>query len=310
MKLNEELIKLGWTRLEVDPCIWKKADGDRFKYIVIHVDDGLCFARDADKEIELIGNIFKLKIIGIPNIFLGIEYCSLPGNIFHASMEKYIVTMERFWREKLGKRFDVRMTSKRAVPLDPGLDLSATDHLKHEDWYPMMYGQFVWVGKVRIEIKLALKLLAPGLSGYNKGMERGMEQLLAYLYHSRDVGIVYGTQPDSTPVAIVYVDSSHKVDEHDGTAIGGHVLMWKGAPIYSETKGSAEAAISTRDAEYQALSGAVISHRTFLNVAEELQIPVTLPTTFYEDNIACIQLVTSSSLNTSSRTTFKNQILY
>ena len=97
-RIDSYLMKLGFTRNNVDPNLYFKVDREKPLILVLYVDD--LFLTGADPLIhqckrELTAE-FEMKDLGLIHYFLGLEVWQRPGEIF-LSQGKYIVKLlERF----------------------------------------------------------------------------------------------------------------------------------------------------------------------------------------------------------------------
>ena len=76
-RIDSYLMKLGFTRSEVDPNLYFKVEDDKPLILVLYVDD--LFLRGANPLIqkckrELVSE-FEMKDLGLMHYFLGLEMC-------------------------------------------------------------------------------------------------------------------------------------------------------------------------------------------------------------------------------------------
>eukprot|EP00253_Pinus_taeda_P032550 PITA_32550 len=96
--INSYLMKLGFTRSEVDPNLYLKVEDDKPLMLVLYVDD--LFLTGADPLIQKskrgLASEFEMKDLGLMHYFLGLEVSQKPREIF-LSQGKYVVKiLERF----------------------------------------------------------------------------------------------------------------------------------------------------------------------------------------------------------------------
>ena len=92
------MIKLGFTRSNVDPNLYFKVDREKALILVLYVDD--LFLTGVDTLIRQckreLASEFEMKDLGLMHYFLCLEVWQRPSEIF-LSQGKYIVTLlERF----------------------------------------------------------------------------------------------------------------------------------------------------------------------------------------------------------------------
>ena len=83
-RIDSYLMKLGFTRSDVDPNLYFKVDNDKPLILVIYVDD--LFLTGADSLIHQckreLASEFEMKDLGLMHYFLGLEVWKNPGEIF------------------------------------------------------------------------------------------------------------------------------------------------------------------------------------------------------------------------------------
>jgi len=97
-RIDSYLMKLGFTRSEVDPNLYFKVTDDKPLILVLYVED--LFLTGADPLIHEckreMASEFEMKDLGLMHYFLGLEVWQKPGEIF-LSQGKYVVKiLERF----------------------------------------------------------------------------------------------------------------------------------------------------------------------------------------------------------------------
>eukprot|EP00253_Pinus_taeda_P032119 PITA_32119 len=93
-RINNYLMKLGFTKCEANPNLYFKIENDRPLILVLYVGD--LFRADAYPLIHQckrdLDSEFEMKDLGLMHYFLGLEVWKKPGEIF-LSQEKYIVKL-------------------------------------------------------------------------------------------------------------------------------------------------------------------------------------------------------------------------
>ena len=81
-KFVEVLIKLGFKKTKIDPCLLKKEDGGKVCYFCVYVDDNLIIGDRAliDQTILELQKHFSIKKLG-PIILLVVRLRSLKGKL-------------------------------------------------------------------------------------------------------------------------------------------------------------------------------------------------------------------------------------
>eukprot|EP00253_Pinus_taeda_P007567 PITA_07567 len=97
-RINNYLMKLGFTRSEANPNIYFKVEDEKPLILVLYVDD--LFLTCADPLIlkgkRELASEFEMQDLGMMHYFLGLEVCQMLGETF-LSQGKYVVKiLERF----------------------------------------------------------------------------------------------------------------------------------------------------------------------------------------------------------------------
>ena len=66
-----DLMRLGFTPTRADPNMWIRLHGSGYEYIAVYVDDVLVFSKWADAVMEKLQEIYKMKGVGRPELYLG-----------------------------------------------------------------------------------------------------------------------------------------------------------------------------------------------------------------------------------------------
>ena len=96
LHLSKFLYSLGFVPSYEDSDLWIKDCGIHYKYIATRVDDLLIASKDAKKIIQEIEDTYKLKGIGIPEYYLGMDVGSREIN-----GQKYVATSDRIYIKRL-----------------------------------------------------------------------------------------------------------------------------------------------------------------------------------------------------------------
>mmetsp|Transcript_5436 Transcript_5436/g.6857 ORF Transcript_5436/g.6857 Transcript_5436/m.6857 type:complete len:155 (+) Transcript_5436:92-556(+) len=112
------------------------------------------------------------------------------------------------------------------------------------------------------------------------------KHVLRYLKGTQDIGHNYNTDNRLH----IYCDSDWESDSSDRKSITGCIVEYGGAPISWKSKNQPTVALLTTEAEYLALTEAIKEAIWIAQLFKQLNIPLTLPISIYEDNNSCILL--------------------
>jgi hypothetical protein len=69
--LSQSILRLGYKKTKHDPDLWMVENSSHYEYLATYVDDILIWSKDPMKVITLQGKTYMLKIVVIPEYYLG-----------------------------------------------------------------------------------------------------------------------------------------------------------------------------------------------------------------------------------------------
>ena len=102
---------------------------------------------------------------------------------------------------------------------------------------------------------------------------------------ANDLGVL------GNPILSGYSDPNYASDVDTRRSTSGSIFMLAGAPISWQRRAQATAALSSTEADYIALAGAVQEAIWFLQALREFKAMITAPVLIYEDNQSTIKFV-------------------
>ncbi|GJW44243.1 hypothetical protein Tco_0073042 [Tanacetum coccineum] len=109
----------------------------------------------------------------------------------------------------------------------------------------------------RPDIAYALSVVSRYLANPSKNHWEAMKWILKYLRGIANVGLVYGTNCGNHVDVTGFVDSNYAKDPDKGRSITGYTLLVQGCVVSWKATLQHVVALSTTEAEYMALTGAV-----------------------------------------------------
>ncbi|MGH7954810.1 MAG: reverse transcriptase domain-containing protein, partial [Gloeomargaritales cyanobacterium] len=89
-KMADVLRNLEWTPSYADSDVWMKDCGDHYEYICVYVDDLIAVGKRPMDIIDELRKIFKLKGVGPPSYFLGMDFKRGQDGVLGLGSETYI----------------------------------------------------------------------------------------------------------------------------------------------------------------------------------------------------------------------------
>jgi hypothetical protein len=290
--LNGTFIKLQFTRLYSDQCVYIRHTSDALIIIAVHVDDMALFGSDshaiATAKDEL-RKEYKLTDLGKAQQIVGLEIeRDLDAGTLKISQTQYI--------RKILDRFGMADSHPVASPLDLSNKLKKTPDDERYDLpeYSAAIGSLMYAAiGTRPDIAFAVQTLSQFMSNPNPTHWAAVKRVFRYLNGTRTLGITYEAGGEFEPLA--YSDSDWGSNPNDRKSISGMVFLSCEGPISWTSKKQPTVALSTMEAEYMATSLASRQALWLRNLTKELGIPYRGPTTFYVDNQSAIDYTNNST---------------
>ncbi|GLI71481.1 hypothetical protein VaNZ11_016622 [Volvox africanus] len=222
---------------------------------LVHVDD-TCVASD-DLELvrevkEAIGQCFKIRDLGEARVFLGMD-------IHHEKNGDILLSQSRYI-EQLLERHNMLDAKDRASPLAMGTRATpVTDEselLEDPTPYRALVGELNYLAvSTRPDLAYALSVLSRSMSKPTRAAMSAAKGVLRYLAGTQEMGLRFpggqGLQLDG------YSDSDWAGDTATRRSTTGYVFRVNGTAISWSSQLQCTVAVSSVEAEYQALSSAV-----------------------------------------------------
>ena len=128
------------------------------------------------------------------------------------------------------------------------------------------------------------------------------KHVLRYLRGTDELGLCYRRPEDASQQCLLqaYADASWMSVPGTSRSVSGYVFMLNGGAISWKCKVQTTVALSTAEAEFDALCAAVREAVYLRGLLQEMGLAQVEPTTLFEDNQPCIQIAKNPV--TSSRT--------
>ena len=193
-----DLMRLGFTPMRADPNMWIRLHRSGYEYITVYVDNVLVFSKRADVVMEKLQEIYKMKGVGRPELYLGGNMAYFPGSaVMYTSAEKYLTVLLKRLEENLGirlKNYSSLMEAEYHPELEASPVLGEHDH----SIYRMLVGSAQWAVTLgRADIAFAVSTMARFSAMPREGHLSAMFRLYGYLKGSLKAKIIYDTRvPD------------------------------------------------------------------------------------------------------------------
>ncbi len=281
--LRGVLTRLGWKPCAADPCVYTMGrKGDRL-IMCTYVDDLLIMGESeeaiekakkgistatvpagSDKRYQGAKPALEIKDLGVATGFLNMVFTHLPNGRLHVSQLGYTRELTRKWKTD-GKPCRVPMAEQPAPASCEADALNADQVLE----YQRLLGALNHLAVVtRPDIAFAVGVAARRAACPSQGDRSALNCILRYLTATPDHGVTYGPTMRQNLGATCYVDASLGDDKHTRRSTSGMVYMLGGGPICWASRRQAWVAMSTCEAEINAMTEGVKESmwvRTMLN---------------------------------------------
>ena len=246
-----------------------------------------------DRELEQLGNVFKLTVNEAPDHMLGMNVSQPSPQTFQLSSKAYV-------RKLVSKYLTTPLTSHRtyATPADKGLHVAYEEALRrHQEGVradPSLVKQYMSeVGALiyaapssRADVSHAVGILARALTFPTEDLRRYVQRVIAYLAQHEDLGLKYDGKQADADVLTAYSDSDWGVRQ----STTGWVIKLAGAAVAWASRRQQSIAMSSTEAEIIAASDAALELVYLRGLLREMGIAQTKPTVLYVDNRGAVEL--------------------
>lgn len=199
---------------------------------------------------------------------------------------------------QLGEKYGHYLAGRTCkVPMKPGVDISLValvpteeDHEKAEYFpYRELVGSIAFpTCHTKLEARFAVSILSRFLHNWTLECIDALLDLLAYMIHSHDVGLVYscGLDQHGKNVLYAFADSSFGAPRSQG----GRMVKMNGAAVSNSSQRHSTTDTSTTAAELTEAYLASNDVCGFRNMVYELGITLDEPTKIFQDNMPAIQV--------------------
>lgn len=278
------LKSLGYRSILSDTCVFVKPQPGRFPIVAgIYVDD-LIITYDpsctrvwqADK--SAISAKLQVKEMGFPTQLLNIKIDRINDNILQLSQAKHILNLARMFDLVESKRMSTPgSVSDLSVPsiFDDDTPLSSGNHRL----FRQGVGSLLYINVTRPDISYATAQLTWYLSAPKQYHLAHLKNVVRYLVHTKDFGIVLGDKvEDYDHLAVaVYTDATWASDRLSRRSVTGMVVMLCGSPISWCTKKQPVVSSSSAEAEYLAMGVGAQEALWYRNWIKEVYVMNVIP---------------------------------
>ena len=288
--LTSLLLKEGFKRSRNDYCLFvRKEENGTFSYVLIWVDDIVVAGatEEAVNEIKsMLNENFKMDDRGALNWFLGMQILRSHDKIT-VDQKKYIETVLQ--------QFNMSDCKAVATPGEVNLKLVKSDDEEQKLVDPKLYrslvGSLLFIGKqTRPDILHIVNQLSRFLDKPNESHWKAAKHVLRYLKGTIDLRLTFLKNSNSDIIGDSDADWSGDLNDRKSTTGYYFKFEGNGGAISWEVKKQPTVALSSAEAEYQAMAAAVQEAIYLRALLEDFGLPMKKPIDIGEDNQSCIKM--------------------
>lgn len=275
-KINDVLIKMGFSVNSYEPCVFIKGKGENLVIIALWVDDLYLFAYNKKDKINIkkkLMSTFEMKDFGDATNLLGIEIKRITDGIF-LSQEKYI--------NEVLVRFNMQDCKPVRTPLEVN-PIVTNDSESDVTNFPFqeLIGCLMYLSvTTRPDITQAVTYLSSFCSDPKIDHWKMAKRVLRYLKGTANFGLKYSKTGKDI---FGFSDASWANSVDDRKSISGYCFIFAGAAISWSSRKQSCIALSSTESEYLALSEAAKEAIFLKNLLSQI-LEINDPVLVFSDN--------------------------
>ncbi|QRV77015.1 Retrovirus-related Pol polyprotein from transposon TNT 1-94 [Ceratobasidium sp. AG-Ba] len=301
---NEILIKLGYTRLLTDSCVYKRViespTGPLISFLAVHVDDCVLFTspnhtRDAVNELL---RAFDMRDLGELRHFIGIQF-------IRDRASRSLTLSQSAYVDLIVEEAGLLDAYPADTPASTTTQLTRHEGVRPNFPYARTIGRLMYAAIcTRPDIAFAVNWLAAFTSCYGQAHVTALKRVIRYLAGTSTHGVTYHRDPNQDILDFGetgYSDADWGTSHLDRKSISGNCFLLGGAAISWSSRKQPTVALSTMEAEYMALTHASTQALWIRQFFDELGLGASAPTVISSDNLAALTLSVESQYRGRSK---------
>lgn len=302
-EFDGKITSVGFTKLQVDHCVYKRTRDGKTSFMTVWVGDLLIFTESSADMAEIkreLGQLFEVKDIGEPKKIIGIE---IERDRDHGT----IALSQTHYIDGILTKFGLQNASPVSTPLDPNViihkrpaDDLADDRIRAA--YQSAIGSLMYAAIcTRPDISYAVQTLSQHSS--NPGPEHwtAVKRVFRYLSGTRNLKLTFRANQEQAVLTVGFTDADYASNPDDRKSISGYTFLLGGATYAWSSKKQSTVALSSTEAEYTALAHATRQAIWNRNLLAELGFIQEDPTLLFEDNQSTIAIARDPQYHARSK---------
>ena len=295
--LDKTLRNLGWVSCTFDPCLYRHEQSKAFLCVVV---DDMILASPSEtftkSFYQKMRAVYDIKDLGEPKYVIGVRV-NIQPNSLKLLQDRYIADLH-----ELHAPGD-KATNTPAIPSITlclkGIHGEApSPFLSDPKAYRSLVGGLMYTLITRPDVAAAVSTCARYLSKPTQAHLNAAKRILRYLYHTREVPLIFNKCKPELLSITAFADSSWANDVDTRRSRYGYAIFVGKSLVSWRSKLHSCVALSTAEAEYCAATEAAKHIKWVASLVAFLKPETKLPTALiYEDNDACRTMVQSSQIS-------------
>ncbi|XP_031275380.1 uncharacterized protein LOC116133837 [Pistacia vera] len=274
-KFSKALTGIRFVQSKHDYALFTWNKGKTFIALIIYVDDILITGNDETgiKSLkEHLNRQFRIKDLGEPKYFLGIEIARSPAGI-SLCQRKYVLELisnSGLSRCKPSIIPVERNTKLTTQEYDSGISSSENDPpLEDLTKYQRLVGRLIYLTMTRPNISYAVHILSQFMHGPKQSHMDATIKVLKYLKGCPGLGLLFPR--DKELVVTAHCDSDWATCPMTRKSLTGFCIKLGGALVSWKTKKQSTISLSSAEAEYRAMTKTTCEIIWILGLLEDLK---------------------------------------
>ena len=308
-KICDTLMKIGFTKNQIDPCVLMKKTETSILIVGLYVDDMLCVGTNKDIE-DMIKALnehgFKVKVEDELKDYLSCEIK------FNANKTKAWMCQPHLMK-KMEQSFGgiIKEFQRYKTPGTPGYTAirpkDETEMVKKEmrTLYRSGVGMLLFLVKhTRPDLSNPTRELSKNMDGATPAAMKELLRVIKFAIDTKDYGLKIEPNCEIEKELVwnieLFTDSDYAGDRETRVSVSGFILYVMGVAVMWRSRGQRSVTLSSSEAEYVALSEAVKEIKFVYQLLTCLGIKVKLPIIVRVDNVGAIFM--SENVTSKGRT--------
>ena len=288
--LKAFLLSIGFHPLSSDVCVLTRGTGGEL--MIVHVDDMAFAASSVEKIQDILAQLrsrFSIKVIDNLSLMLNIR-------IQRDRANHTIFLSQTHYVEEILKASNMENSKPASTPMEESLTISIAGQPSNDKEkqamlaipYRRIVGMLMYLACcTRPDILYSVSVLSRYLANPGPSHWNAVKRVVRYLSGSRNLALrlAPGKQLD----LMAFCDADWGRDPDTNRSVSGNCLFMGDALISFKCKRQETVALSTMEAEFDALVLILQEVLWTLGLLDEIGVQVSSPVTVFEDNQSCIK---------------------